>query len=88
MHPHKGRPAAIRPIEMGQMPSAGIGAAGADQDGLDPGPVAQVGLEGRAHRRLIPRQIKVIRLAGLAHKGVDLVEGVPRHDVDGLQGVG
>lgn len=64
----------------------GVCPAGADKDGPEAGPVAQVGVEGGAHGQGVAAQVEVVGRGGALDEGVDLGEGVGRHDVDGLQG--
>lgn len=88
VHPHKGGPVAVGRVEVGQGGAVGVCPAGADEDGLEAGAVAQVGLEGGAHGQGVAAQVEVVGGGGVLDEGVDLGEGVGGHDVDGLQGRG
>lgn len=86
VHAHKGGPVAVGRVEVGQGGAVGVGPAGADEDGPEAGPVAQVGVEGGAHGQGVAAQVEVVGVGGALDEGVDLGERVRRHDIDGLQG--
>lgn len=85
---HKGGPVAVGRVEVGEGGAVGVCPAGADKDGPEAGPVAQVGVEGGAHGQRVAGQVEVVGGGRVLDEGVDLGEGVGGHDVDGLQGGG
>lgn len=87
MYPHKSRPPSIRRVEVRQLRAVGVGPPRADEYGLEPGSLLQVGVERGAHGQAVAAQVEVVLGDGVLDELVDLGEGVLGHDVDGLEGV-
>ena len=87
MDAHERRPAVIGGVEMGQQRAVRVGAARADENGLDVGLQGEVVGEGGAHGGADEGgEGEVVVVRGGGDEGVDGGEGVRRHDVDGLEG--
>lgn len=88
MYTHEARPTMIRGIEMLQVFTMWVCAAGADEYGLDGRIVAQVRFECYLHGTAVGGESKAIGMARLGDKLLDFRErmrGLDVHSLDGLR---